>query len=122
MPIVSASSACLLAEVPKGDKNASTSRKALARQRTGELADIVDTHELVSPALALNDHALAIAGQLKVDAPVGGILAAGLSDLPPLPAEHFPDEPFELLRGEETEVGCPLDEITPSGRLDLHCA
>ena len=103
-------SACLLSEVGEGDEDAHVPGQPFAHESSHEPPDIVDADLPGDPALALDDLSLAVAGQFKVYAPVRAVLATRLFDLPAFSPEQLPDEPLELRRGEEAQVGGPFDE------------
>jgi len=92
----------LLRELRESDEDAIAHLQSLARERACKLANLVDAYTPSSPALALNDLALAGTSQLKIDVAVRLFLAAFVSDLPPFTLEHLSNEPFELLGGEKT--------------------
>src|SRR6266540_3569253 len=95
----------LLAEVGEGDEDPCVSLDTFPHQRATQLPDLVDAHELSSPALALDELARPVGRELEVNVAVRTVLTSGLSNLPSFPPEEFANEPLELLRGEETKVG-----------------
>jgi len=82
---------------------------AFPPKRPAELANLLDANKVSGPALALDNPALTISYQLKIDATIGVALSASLVHRPALPPEHLANEPLEFLGGQMTKVSCPFD-------------
>src|SRR6266540_3689779 len=90
----------LLAEVGEGYEDPCVSRDAFPHQRTGQLPDLVDAHELSPPALALDKLARSVGGELEVNVAIWTVSTSGLANPPSFPPEEFAYEPLDLFGGK----------------------
>lgn len=89
-----------------------------SRECSKEKANFIDANGPGVPALALNNLAFVIAGQLKIDVAIRPVGAAGLSYPPSFASEHLTDKPLEFRGVQQAQIRRPLKEIPSVGKLD----
>ena len=96
MPVRPAFLDRVLVEARQGDEHAVRPTKALAEKAAGERTNVVHAYVCGGPALALDEAALLVPGELDVDHSVRPALASCLANLPTLPLEQGAYQVLEL--------------------------